>query len=346
MQSTLIAVDTAKLIFEVAESESGRVVRRQRLNRSEFSHYLVMHAPAQCVMEACGGAHHWARMMQRCGHSVRLLPVPYVRAYRRRNKTDRADCLAMLEAARNPEILPVPVKSVEAQAIQGLHRMRSAWMATRTARINTLRGLLREFGVILPVGAVAALKLMPEAIDDDAVPMIIRDGLQSLLAEIRALDQHVIDIERQLGALAKQQPIVERLRQISGIGLLTATALFASAGDAKHFRSGRHLASWLGLTPREHSSGNVRRLGGISKRGDRYVRMLLTHGARAVLARAKQMTAAGRSLNRLQQWAVGLEQRIGHNKTTCALANKLARIAWATWYYGRDFEPDHAAIAA
>lgn len=346
MKSTLIAVDMAKLVFEVAESEGDRVVRRHRLGRCQFAEYLGTRAQASFVLEACGGAHHWARVMQRCGHSVRLLPVPYVRAYRRRNKTDRADCLAMLEAARNSEILPVPVKSPEAQAIQGLHRIRSQWMATRTSRINTLRGLLREFGVILPVGAITALKLMGAAIDDEAVPPVIRDGLQSLLAEIRQLGERVVEIERQLGGIAKQVLDIERIRQVSGIGLLTATALYASAGDARHFRSGRHLASWLGLTPREHSSGQVRHLGGISKRGDRYVRMLLTHGARSVLARAKQVHAAGQSLNRLQQWVIDLERRAGHNKATCALANKLARIAWATWYHQRDFESDHAAVTA
>ena len=346
MEFTLIAVDTAKLVFEVAESERGKVVRRHRLSRSAFSKYVAERAQARFVMEACGGAHHWARMMERCGHEVRLLPVPYVKAYRRRNKTDRADCLAILEAARSTEILPVPVKTTQAQAIQGLHRLRSQWMSTRTSRINTLRGLLREFGVILPMGAISALKLMPEAIDDEAVPPIIRDGFQSMLGEIRELGQRIVEIEQQLGWVIKQTPDIERLRKISGIGLLTATALYASAGDAKHFRSGRHLASWLGLTPREHSSGNVRHLGSISKRGDRYVRMLLIHGARSVLARAKQMATAGQVLNRLQQWAADLECRIGHNKATCALANKLARVAWATWYHQRDFEPDHAASAA
>lgn len=347
MESTFIAVDTAKLVFEIAEAgESGKVVRRLRLNRPQFQDYLVTREKARFVMEACGGAHHWARLMQRAGHSVRLLPVPYVRAYRRRNKTDRADCLAMLEAARNPEILAVPVKTPDAQAIQALHRIRGQWMATRTARINALRGLLREFGLVLPIGATAALKLMAEAIDDEAVPPMLRTGLYDLLAEIRVLETRVIEIENQLGAITRQLPVIEHLRQVSGIGLLTATALYASAGDAQHFKSGRHLASWLGLTPREHSSGNVRRLGGISKRGDRYVRMLLVHGARAVLARAQQMATANQSLNRLQQWAYDLQKRVGHNKATCALANKLARIAWATWMHGTVFDPDHAAVAA
>lgn len=346
MNAMTIAVDTAKLVFEVAESEDGRVVRRRRLSRAEFSEYLGTRQPAKFVMEACGGAHHWARAMQRCGHEVRLLPVPYVCAYRRRNKTDRADCLAMLEADKNPEILSVPVKTVDAQAIQGLHRLRSQWMATRTARINTLRGLLREFGVVMPEGAATALKRLPEAMDDPGVPAMLRPGLQEMLAEIRQLEKRLIDVERQLGAISQQTEPIERLRQVSGIGLLTATALYASAGDAKNFRSGRHLSSWLGLTPREHSSGQLRRLGGISKRGDRYVRMLLTHGARSVLLRAGQMQRAGQDLNHLQKWALDLRSRMNHNKATCALANKLARIAWATWRYERDFDPNHAAIAA
>lgn len=347
MNATTVAVDTAKLVFEVAEADGlGRVVKRLRLSRPEFQEYVVTREKARFVMEACGGAHHWGRLMQRQGHEVRLLPVPYVCAYRRRNKTDRADCLAMLEADKNPEILSVPVKSEQAQAIQGLHRLRSTWMASRTARINTLRGLLREFGIVLPVGAAVALKRMFDAIRDEAVPPVLQPGLHQMLEEIRQLEKRIVEVERQLGSISRDSEPIERLRQVSGIGLLTATALYASAGDAKHFRSGRHLSSWLGLTPREHSSGQIRRLGGISKRGDRYVRMLLTHGARSVLLRAGQMQRAGQDLNHLQKWALTLRSRMNHNKATCALANKLARIAWATWRYQTDFDPDHAAPKA
>ena len=184
MQSTTIAVDTAKLIFELVVSDGRRVVENHRLNRSEFQAFIVQRPRSRFVMEACAGAHHWARLMLAHGHDVRLLPVPYVRAYRRRNKTDRADCMAMLEADRNPEILSVPVKEVDAQAIQGLHRARSAWMGSRTARINTLRGLLREFGVILPLGAKVAVKQMAAAIDDPAVPDLLKITLLELLAEV------------------------------------------------------------------------------------------------------------------------------------------------------------------
>lgn len=246
----------------------------------------------------------------------------------------------------NPEILPVPAKTPDAQAIQGLHRIRSQWMSTRTARINALRGLLREFGLVLPLGAVTALKLMPEAIDDEAVPPLIKSSLLALLEEIRDLQQRIAAIERQLGVIADQVPAVDHLQNISGIGLPTATALYASAGDPKHFRSGRHLSAWLGLTPREHSSGRIRILGSISKRGDRHVRTLLVHGARSVLARAQQLAAANHPLNRLQQWSYSLQQRVGHYKATCALANKLARIAWATWMHGTVFDSEHAASHA
>lgn len=345
MNATTVAVDTAKMVFEVAESR-GPDRKRHRLSRPKFQDYVIKREQARFVMEACGGAHHWGRLMQRCGHEVRLLPVAYVARYRLRNKTDRSDCDAMLEADRNPKILSVPVKSEQAQAIQGLHRLRSTWMASRTARINTLRGLLREFGVLLPVGVGAALKLMPEAIGNEAVPQLLRGGLHDMLGEVRQLEDRIVEVERQLGAISRENEHIERLRQISGIGLLTATALYASAGDAQHFKSGRHLAAWLGLTPREHSSGEVRRLGGISKRGDRYVRMLLTHGARSMLLHAGRMQRLGQELNYLQRWVLDLKARTNHNKATSALANKLARIAWATWRYGREFNPNHAAVAA
>lgn len=295
MNATTVAVDLAKDVIEVAVADGGgRIVDRQRLGRSAFSRMLATYPKCRIVMEACGGAHYWSRLAQASGHQVRLLPAQYVRPYRRRNKTDRADCAALLEAAKNSEILPVAVKTVDQQVIQGLHRIRSQWMATRTARINGARGLLRELGIVMPKGALTALKRIPEALWDDSVPPMLRQALRELLAEIRQLDERIQMAEQQLAELTRHDPAIQRLQQISGIGLLSSTALSASAGDAKNFRSGRHLASWLGLTPKEHSSGNTRKLGRVSKRGDTYVRMLLTHGARAVLARAKQLQALKR----------------------------------------------------
>lgn len=344
MHSTTVAVDLAKDVIEVAVASGARhAVKRDRLSRKGFARFLVQQNASTIVMEACSGAHFWARRAQEAGHEVKLLPAQYVKAYRRRNKTDRADCSALLEATKNPELKPVAVKTPWHQAIQGLHCLRSQWIATRTSRINTLRGLMREFGLTIPLGARTALKQMPSTIEDEAVPPLLRPMLQSVLSEIRELEQRIEDVETQLGRMTAEHPVVQRVQQVSGIGLLTSTALVASAVDAKNFNSGRHLASWIGLTPREYSSGSTRRLGAISKRGDVYLRMLFVHGARSVLLRAGQLQRDGKPLNRLQRWALDLKARTNHNKAAVGLANKIARIAWATWFYQRDFDGNYAA---
>ena len=344
MNATTVVADLAKDVIEIAAADAaGKVVERKRVSRAGFSKYLSNRPGCSVVMEACGGAHYWARAAIGMGHQVRLLPAQYVKAYRLRNKTDRADCNAILEASRNPQIQPVAVKTVDQQVIQALHRVRSGWQATRTARINAARGLLRELGIVIPLGATTALKRIPEALADETVPPMLRDAVHALLAEVRELEARIDGSERQLAELTRHDPAIRRLQKISGIGLLTSTALCASAVDAKNFKSGRHLAAWLGLTPKEHSSGSKRRLGSISKRGDVYVRMLLTHGARSALNRARTLqNIRPDSLTHLQRWALDIEQRRGFNKATCALANKLARIAWATWRYERDFDGNHA----
>jgi transposase len=245
--------------------------------------------PATVVMEACGSAHHWGRQLQALGHSVRLLPPRYVKPYVRRSKTDRADATALLEAFRNEEIHPVPVKSVSQQAISSLHRLRSAWMATRTSRINAVRGVLRELGVSIPIGARQVASRAAALLEDaeSPVPEMLRPALAEALSEINSLEHRVADVERQLRAVARQTPVVERLLTIQGIGLLSATALVCAVGDIQRFRSCRHFASFLGLTPHENSSALKRRLGSISKSGDTYLRTLLVHGGRSVLRAAK-----------------------------------------------------------
>lgn len=339
MKSTTIAVDLAKSVFEVAVStRAGRVGERRRLSRTAFERFLAEREPARLVMEACGTAHHWGREARARGHEVILLPPTDVRRYVHGNKTDRADAKALLEAIRNEEIRPVPVKSIDQHVLASLHRMRSAWVATRTARLNLLRGLLRELGVAIPVGASrvvpAVWALVADA--DGPVPELLRAPLAEVAREITALEERIHEIEKSLERLAAQSPAVERLRTIPGIGLLTATALLAFVGDVRRFPSGRHFASYLGLTPRETSSGLKRRLGSISKRGDPYLRMLLIHGARSVLLHAKKKDA--RERDRLRSWALDREQARGHNKAAVALANKLARIAWAVWRNERRFD--------
>lgn len=340
MDATTVGVDLAKNVFEIAlADERGHIVERQRLSRARFDRFFVNRTACRIVMEACGSAHHHARRLSSQGHDVVLLPAQYARAYVRRNKTDAADAAALIEAARCPDIRPVPIKSVDQQALQQLHRLRSQWMAARTSRINFLRGCLREFGVCIPIGAQRAIRAVREALANQttAVPILLHSSLLELLAEVGSLEQRCKHIDRELNRLNEDDPVVERLLKIPGVGPLTATALRASVVDIQRFPTARHFASWLGLTSREHSSGERRRLGRISKQGDPYLRTLLIHGARAVLLSARSAQRRGSSLDRLRTWALELQERRGHNKAAVALANKLARIVWATWRFERDF---------
>ena len=326
---TRIAVDLAKAVCEVAISDRpGRVACRRRLPRGQFLKFFAQQPAATVVMEACGTAHFFGQRLQQLGHRVVLLPPHQVRAYVPRNKTDRTDAKGLLEASRNEEIRPVPVKTQAQQVLTTLHRLRSSWMAERTARLNTVRGLLRELGVFIPVGSTrvvpAVWTLLEDA--DSNLPDALRNLFAEACREIRDIEGRIKQVERQLEALTQQLPVIAYLLTIPGVGLLTATALFAFIGDVRRFPSARHLASWLGLTPREHSSGLKRQLGGISKRGDSYLRMLLIHGGRCTLLRARTHQP-----DHLHRWAHKLGQTHVHNKAAVAVANKVARIVWAVW---------------
>lgn len=348
MDATIVAVDLAKNIFEIAAADADwRITQRSRLPRSKFFGFFVQLAPCQVVMEACGSAHYWARRIACLGHTVRLLPAHYVKAYVRRNKTDQADAAALIEAARCVEIREVPVKTVEAQQIQSLHRLRSQWMSTRQRYVNTLRGILREFGFAIPLGVNVAKEQIGAALADPGseVPQALRATLTQMLQEVRVLEENILGVERQLNALSCADVRVQQLRQIPGIGALTSTALRAIVGDIRRFPSGRHFASWLGLTPNERSSAEKRRLGKISKQGDVYLRTLLVHGARSALLAAHRAERARKPLDRLRQWALDCERQRGHNKATVALANRLARIVWATWTHERPFDGNWSAQA-
>ena len=350
MPIATIAIDLAKTVFELAAAdEKGKVVERHRLSRTQLVRYFRNVDSVHVVMEACSSAHYWGRMFTQRGMRVSLLPPHYVRAYVRRNKTDSADATALLEAVRSSDITPVRVKSLEQQGLQGLHRIRSAWLSTRIARINMLRGLCREFGICVPVGAKRGLAELGRHIgsDDSGIPAFARTMMMQVLDELRALDQRRIDVEAQLGEVARHSEVCQRLQTIPGVGLLAATAFAGTVGDINTFRSPRRFASWLGLTPREHSSGTVRHLGSISKRGDRYLRMLLVHGARAVLYSADCAVRAGRPLDALCAWGIRVRARAGHNKAAVGIANKLARIIWASWRRQRDYEfrPPHPMAA-
>jgi transposase len=349
MHATTVAVDLAKDVFELAFADADhRIMQRKRLSRRTFAQALGNCGPLRIVMEACGSAHFWARRFRTQGHEVRLLPARDVRPYVRRNKTDRTDAAGLLEADRCAQIDAVPIKSAEQQGIQALHRIREQLKAQRTATINLLRGVLREFGIVIALGAAKVRPAVLSALEDgeNELPMPLRHALGEMLDRLTELTRAMNAIEQQLQAYAQADPVCQRYQQAPGIGMLTSTALRASCGPLDRFRSGRHLAAWMGLSPREHSSGNQRRLGRISKRGDGYLRMLLIHGARASLRAARTRQQRQQPLNRLQTWALELHQRVGHNKAAVALANKLARRLWAMEHHQTDFDPNHISARA
>jgi len=344
MDVTTVAVDLAKDVFEIAAaSMAGRIVERRRLNRRQFERYLAgLASGTEVVMEACGTAHYWGRRCYALGLAPQLLPTQYVRPYVRRNKSDRADAEALLEARRCRGIAAVPVKTMEQQALQSAHRVRIQWQRARIARINMIRGLLREYGISLRLGAVTIRRMVPALLDDErqALPDLVRRLLRPVLEELCELEQRLKLIDEQLAVVADRDPVARRLQTVPGVGVITATSLLGSVPHIQAFRRGRQFASWLGLTPREASSGMRQWRGGISKRGNVYLRCLLTHGARSVLFNAQRRARAHPDrLSAVQRWVIALAERRGYNKAVSALANKLARIIWAVWRTELDFSP-------
>lgn len=334
-----IAVDLAKSVYQIAESfRPGQVALRKRLNRAAFRQYIQNQAePVEWLMEACGTAHHWGRYAQSLGHSVTLLHPRYVRPYRRRNKTDRNDCDAILEAARCQGILPVPVKSREQQLLQHLHALRETWKKSRVQRINLLRGIFREYGIETPASTERFIRAA-HALAEHPDLKPLAQQLHLILAEINLYEQSMAECEQQMKDWHAEDEVVQRLDEVSGIGLLTASALKTAVGQPERFHSGRQLSAWLGMTPREHSSGQSFKRGSISRQGNAYVRTLLIHGARsALLAAQRCQRKTPDKMTPLQCWAVDTAQRIGHNKAAVALANKLVRVCWAVWCHQRRF---------
>lgn len=335
---SVIAVDLAKNVFEIAVSQTpGEVSMRKRLGRKRFLAFFELQRPALVLLEACSSAHFWARRLQRLGHEVLLLPPHVVRPYVPGNKTDRTDAKGMLEAHRNSDIHPVPIKSLDQQGLATMHRLRSGWISQRTARINALRGSLREYGLVIPLGSH---KVVPQAMEflGDAeceIPDFVRPFLAEACEEISSLGHRIQSVDRTLKQMTRENELLRNLCTVPGIGVITATALVAFVGGVRRFRSGRRFASYLGITPREHSSGSRRWLGRISKRGDAYLRMLLIHGARSVLISASRT----QSFDPLRAWALHLKNTRGYNKAVVAVANKMSRFVWVAWYGERAFRP-------
>jgi transposase len=337
VKTTTIAIDLAKSVFEVGISHHpGHVARNHRLSRKELAEFMAAQPAATVIMEACGSSHYWGRKFQTFGHDVKLLPPRAVRPYVQRSKTDRADVKGMLEASRNTDIHPVPVKSESQQQLTALHRVRSGWLRTRTMRINCARGLLAEMGIVLPQGAHKVADRLLGIVEDADSPLLpaIREVLHQLVLEIRELETRIDAAGKQLEALASETPLVERLQTIPGIGPISSTALVGFVGEASRFRSSRQFACYLGLTPREHSSGSKRQLGRISKQGDPYLRRLLIQGAHAVLIWASRKE----NPDRFRRWALDVLDRRGRQKAVTAVANKMARMVWAVWTSGKPFQ--------
>lgn len=326
MQVTTIGLDIAKTVFQVHGVDArGRTVLQKRLSRAKMLTFFANLPRAVIGLEACAGAHYWARELQALGHDARLMPPQYVRAYVKTNKHDAADAEACCEAVQRPGMRFVAVKSADQQAMAMLHRVRDQLMRQRTATINALRGHLAEFGIVAAQRQAGLRELLAVLgdLEDRRVPPLAREVLRPLADQLRDLEGKTAELDRRLVALTRSDPVCRALAQVPGVGPVIATALVATVPDATRFHSGRHLAAWLGLVPAQHSTGGKPRPLGLSKRGDAYLRRQLMHGARALVR-----TARGRP-GRLGAWIDGLLARRPFNVVVAAVANKLARIVWA-----------------
>ena len=342
MKVTTIGLDLAKTVFQVhGVDEHGKAILKKQLKRDQMAVFFVNLPPCLIGMEACGSAHHWARKLQSFGHTVKLMAPQYVKPYVKTNKNDVADAEAICEAVSRPNMRFVPIKDVEQQAVLAMHRVRQGFVKARTAQANQIRGLLSEFGLVIPQGIGYIASRVPELIEDasNELPGSFRVLVQRLLDHLKELDRQVGELEVQIQAWHRSSVVSCKLAQIPGIGPITASALVASIADAKSFDSGRQVAAWLGLVPKQHSSGGKTNLLGISKRGDTYLRTLLIHGARSVIFHSERKADSC-------TWVKALVERRNKNVAAVALANKNARIVWALLAHDRKYQADYTRAAA
>lgn len=334
MQITTVGIDLAKNVFQVhGIDQHGKVLLKKQLKRAQMAPFFINLPPCLVGMEACGSAHHWARKLQAMGHTVRLMAPQFVKAYVKTNKNDAADAEAICEAVGRSNMRFVPIKNVEQQAVLALHRVRQGFVKARTAQGNQIRGLLAEFGIIIPQGISNIASRAPELIEDasNELPGAFRVLVQRLLDHLKELDAQVDELEAQIQAWHRNSDLSTKIAQVPGIGPISASALVAAIGDAKNFDNGRQLAAWLGLVPKQHSTGGKSNLLSISKRGDTYLRTLLIHGARSVIYHvAKRPESCS--------WVSAVVSRRNKNVAAVALANKNARIVWALLAHDRRYE--------
>ena len=338
MQITTLGVDLAKTVFQIhGVDEHGQTAVRKQLRRTQVLPYFANLAPCLIGLEACGSAHYWARQLAGFGHTVKLIAPQFVKPYVKSNKNDAADAEAICEAVARPNMRFVPVKSAEQQGVLALHRARQGFVKARTAQANQIRGLLAEYGIVLPQGISHIARRLPAILEDGANELSgpMRALFCRLGEHLQTLDRHVEELQAQIQMWHRDDAMSRRLAQIPGVGPITASALAASIGDARNFESGRQLAAWLGLVPKQRSSGGKPLLLCISKRGDTYLRTLLVHGARAVLR------VAERKVGYAGSWLARLIGRRNKNVAAVALANKNARIVWALLAHDRTYQSDY-----
>ena len=342
---TTVGLDLAKQVIQVhAIDAAGRVVLRKTVRRERLLALLAQFPCCVVGMEAGAGAHHWARALVQVGHAPRIMAAEFVRPFRKSvsAKNDANDAEAVCTAVRQPHMRFVRIKSVEQQAVLGVHRVRQGFIEERTATSNRLRGVLAEFGVVIPPTPAAMQRALPALLADDArLPPLLQRCVRALQHQLRELALRIEECEREIGQHTKTSEAAQRLTALTGVGAITASALVATLADARDYRNGRQFAAWLGLVPRQYSSGGKVKLGRITRRGDAYLRTLLIQGARSALQSALRRAPARH--DRLSAWIVGLAQRIGYHKTLVAIANKHARILWTLLARGADF--DRARLA-
>jgi transposase len=342
MKLTTIGIDLAKNVFQVhgADAKGNTVVKKQ-LKRAQVLPFFANLTPCRIGLEACGSAHYWARKLQALGHTVQLIAPQYVKPFVKRNKNDAADAEAICEAVTRPNMPAVPIKNVEQQAILSVHRARQGFVKARTAQANQIRGLLAEYGIAIPQGISHIARRVPEIIEDGEteLPGSFRLLIQRLVDHLKALDRQVGELETEIQCWHRDNAPSQKLAKIPGIGPMTASAMVASIGDARNFKDGRQLAAWLGIVPRQHSTGGKSTLLSISKRGDTYLRTLLIHGARAVIRVMERKPAA-------DPWLKSLLARRNKNVAAVALANKNARTIWALLALDREYEAHYVRAAA
>ena len=335
MTIVFVGIDLAKSVFALhGVDESGKAALvAPKVPRDKLLEKMAALPPCTVGMEACSGAHHWARQLQALGHTVRLMAPKLVAPYRmsgKRGKNDAADAAAICEAVQRPNMRFVPIKSLEQQAWLAVHRMRQAYVEQRTATINRIRGLLSEFGYVLPLKAETVRQQAGACLED--LPGWANIVIGDALSELHRLDERVAMYDRHIAQIAKEDARAQQLMQLCGVAQTTASAIVATIGNGHDFECGRQFAAWLGLTPGQYSSGGKSRLGSITKAGDSYLRNLLVLGARSVLA------CAGKKQDPISRWAKALEERRGYWRAVVAIAAKNARMAWAVLKQGEAFK--------